>query len=115
MLNHRGEPQWDGSDAQMFLKEDITAGKHLLYKTPSEFCATRDEYKALPKKVFRGHIHQEKRLRKLFNLINNKRNEKAQKQKQQQAKQQAQQEARELEAKAKAALAAARQRRVGGN
>jgi hypothetical protein len=56
----KGYPRWDGSDAARFLKED--ADKGLLQQLkPSELRETRQEYKLFPAKVFRDHIHQEKR------------------------------------------------------
>ena len=111
-LNYRGEPQWDGSDAQRLLKEDMTAGKHLKYDTPSEFRDSRPEYQTYNKKVFRGHIHQEVRLRKLYNLIEEKREEKKEEHKKQLEKQRAQHQRRvaaaRAEAERKAELARAR-------
>lgn len=67
--NYRGEPQWDGSDAQKFLKDDMKQGEHLKYDRPSQFRETRPEYLLFGKKAFRSHIHQEKRLKKLHNYL----------------------------------------------
>ena len=67
LRDHRGHPQWHGSDAERFLKADIAA------RTPGEtpiapklFYLTRAAYQIYPLDVFRKHIHQELRLRKLI-------------------------------------------------
>jgi len=62
-LNHRGEPQWEGSPAQLFMKQDIADKKHVNIK-PAVFQQTRPEYAGIPLKIFRGHIYQEARLQK---------------------------------------------------
>lgn len=58
-VNHRGEPRWDGSDAQRYLAIDIAEGRHTTMQ-PQELHATRpgvyDEH-ALPQ--FRSHIYQQ--------------------------------------------------------
>jgi hypothetical protein len=58
-MDERGYPRWEGSSAQAFLKEDISAGKHKELK-PKGLQQTRDEYKQFPLKVFSDHIFQEK-------------------------------------------------------
>ena len=62
--NDRGVPRWDGSDAQRLLKQDFNEGNHLV--EPKVLHQSREEYKKFPLQVFRGHIDQEKRLRKWF-------------------------------------------------
>jgi hypothetical protein len=74
--NYRGEPQWDGSDAQRLLKEDVVAGVHLNYSTPSELRLSRPEYQVYGVDVFRAHLHQEKRLRKYYNFCDQDRAQK---------------------------------------
>lgn len=63
-LNHRGEPQWHGSNAERLLKADIAA-KTNESMTPKQMHCTRIEYQIYPLEVFRKHIHQEVRLQKL--------------------------------------------------
>jgi hypothetical protein len=67
--NHRGEPRWEGSEAQRQLKEDI-ANQYHWDKTPKELWEhpERTVYKDLPLTVFRDHIYQEERLIKHQNL-----------------------------------------------
>lgn len=90
--NHRGEPQWDGSDAQRLLKEDMAIRKNLQYAKPSDFHDSRPEYGFYGKDCFRQHIHQEKRLIKFNNFVTHKRQEKLDKQQEQQRKQQQKQQ-----------------------
>jgi len=60
-LNHRGEPQWNGSDAQRFLTQDLKDGNNAgLY--PEEFRLERPEYQVYSLVTFRDHIYQEQRL-----------------------------------------------------
>lgn len=64
-LNHRGEPQWHGSDAERLLKADVSAKVHETM-APQQLHRTRMEYQIYPLEVFRKHIHQEVRLQKLY-------------------------------------------------
>jgi hypothetical protein len=66
--NHLGEPRWEGSEAQRLLKEDMAANLHA-NQAPQDFRETRAEYQEFTKTTFRGHVHQEKRLWKLHNLL----------------------------------------------
>ena len=50
-------PEWEGSEAQHWLKKDMEDGKHLQLK-PEELHQSRPEYVLLPLKVFRDHIAQ---------------------------------------------------------
>lgn len=62
--NHRGEPRWEGSDAERLLKVDINKKRHETM-TPLELYRKRAEYYDNYKlRVFRDHIYQEVRLRK---------------------------------------------------
>jgi hypothetical protein len=69
--NEMGELRWEGSDAELLLKEDIEAGEHIGL-TPNELHCLRPEYQLFPLKKFRGHIDQEKRLRKLHAYLKDK-------------------------------------------
>jgi len=65
--NHRGEPRWQGSEAERFLKLDVAEKKHETMK-PRQLYEARVEYHSnYPLEVFRKHIHQEVRLQKLLN------------------------------------------------
>jgi hypothetical protein len=66
--NHQGELRWEGSEAQTLLKEDIEMGRHLEYDRTRLFWLSRPEYQQFKRKVFLGHIDQEKRLQKLKTL-----------------------------------------------
>lgn len=61
--NHRGEPRWEGSKAEQFLKQDMDKDKHKLMK-PIDLCHSRPEYQAYNTKTFSSHIDQEIRARK---------------------------------------------------
>jgi len=70
--NHRGEPRWDGSEAQRLLRLDMDAKKHKTM-TPSMLYNTRKEYtENYPLEVFRKHIHQEEQRRKYISYLKNK-------------------------------------------
>jgi hypothetical protein len=58
-----GLPQWEESEAQRLLKEDVAAGKHE-GKTPTEFRSTRPEYQVYSSTFIGGHVNQEVKLRK---------------------------------------------------
>ena len=58
----KGYPRWEGSDAERLLKEDFDAGLDE-NKEPKVLHQTRPEYEGFPLKVFRDHIHQERRSR----------------------------------------------------
>lgn len=61
-----GEPQWEGSEAQAWLKQDIAQG---LQKTMSrmQFYNSRDAYKVFKQQTIVQHIYQEERLIKFIN------------------------------------------------
>ena len=61
-------PEWEGSDAQKWLKDDMAHGKHhdLL---PMKLWDSRDDYILFPLKVFRDHIYQETRTAKYLNNL----------------------------------------------
>lgn len=61
--NHRGEPRWEGSEAERLLKLDIDEGKNMSL-IPIDLYNSQNEYKKYPLKVFRKHIDQEERRRK---------------------------------------------------
>ena len=63
--NNRGEPRWHGSEAERLLKVDVAAKKHESM-APQQLHETRKEYQDYALVVFRKHIHQEVRLRKLI-------------------------------------------------
>jgi hypothetical protein len=63
--NQRGEPRWHGSPAESLLKHDVAEKRHEKM-APQLLRETRVEYMEFPLDVFRKHIHQEVRLRKLI-------------------------------------------------
>lgn len=69
--NYRGEPRWDGSDAQRMLKADIVAGVHLSM-TPVQFYVSRPVYEAYSSDVIRQHIYQEVKYQKYCLYRNDK-------------------------------------------
>ncbi len=64
-------PEWEGSEAQSWLKKDMKAGKHDTLQ-PMELWETRDAYQLFPLEVFRDHIYQEIRTGKFLNQLKNK-------------------------------------------
>ena len=67
-FNHRGEPQWNGSEAQKQLKELIASGGHI-EKEPKELWAGNTEFRKYLLKSFRDHIYQEQRLQKFNRYV----------------------------------------------
>ena len=63
--NHRGEPRWEGSQAERLLKRDIDNRQHETL-TPKALHNTQKEYKDYPLLVFRKHIYQEVKRRKFI-------------------------------------------------
>lgn len=61
-------PEWEGSEAQALLKEDMLEGKHTTMQ-PEELYESREEYKLFPLKVFRDHIYQEIRTTKYLHQL----------------------------------------------
>jgi hypothetical protein len=59
-VNHHGEPRWDGSEAERFLKIDIAEGRHTTM-TPRDLHATRTAYQQHVLQRFRSHIYQQVR------------------------------------------------------
>lgn len=64
LLNARGEPHWEGSDAQTLLEIDVEAGVHQTFISPEDFYRSRMQYQSFPLTVFRGHIYQEVKTQK---------------------------------------------------
>ena len=64
--NHRGEPRWEGSEAERLLRLDMDDGKDKSMK-PIGLYQSRKEYNEnYPLDVFRKHIDQEQRRRKML-------------------------------------------------
>jgi hypothetical protein len=64
--NNRGEPRWEGSEAERLLRMDMDHDAHKNV-TPKELYRSRQEfYNNYPLTVFRKHIDQEERRRKYF-------------------------------------------------
>lgn len=62
-FNARGEPQWNGSEAQRQLKAMVANGEHV-GEQPKALWAANDEFRKYSLKSFRDHIYQEQRLQK---------------------------------------------------
>ena len=73
--NYRGEPRWDGGEAERLLKLDITANKHKRMK-PELLRLTKIAYQQYDLKVFRDHIDQELKARKFLTYHRAKKNQK---------------------------------------
>jgi len=66
--NHRGEPTWEGSEAQFALKHDLRTGTYDPQTDwPMELFESRPEYQEYELETFRKHIQQEIHLIKLIN------------------------------------------------
>jgi hypothetical protein len=63
--NTNGVPRWEGSDAELWLKEDITNGLHN-EMAPQALYKTRVEYQVFTLDRFQGHIYQENKRRKFI-------------------------------------------------
>jgi hypothetical protein len=70
-FDQRGQPRWEGSDAERLLKLDMDEGYHSILK-PRELWGSRGEYQVFTRKVFRKHIYQEDRSRKFRVYISGK-------------------------------------------
>lgn len=66
--NHRGEPQWVGSTAELKMKQAMDNNQHKTSK-PKELRASDAEYEKFQPKTFRNHIYQEVRARKFQNWV----------------------------------------------
>ena len=64
-FNCRGEPQWNGSEAQKRLKEIVSNGEHDAEGvSPKTLWESDERFQAYSLPTFRDHIYQEKRLLK---------------------------------------------------
>lgn len=63
LVNARGEPQWEGSEAQLLLEFGIDEGLHE-EMSPMDLYYSRLQYQDFALETFRGHIHQEVQTRK---------------------------------------------------
>jgi len=71
MMNHRGEPRWEGSRAEKRVKHDIDDGSYPIM-TPKQLYLLRDEYKEYSLETIRKHLHQEIQSRKYINYLKSK-------------------------------------------
>lgn len=60
-----GEPRWEGSDAQKFLKEDVGNGVHLVMSN-TDFYTSRPAYQLFQKSTIDGHTFQEESTEKFL-------------------------------------------------
>jgi len=63
-LNHRGEPQWEGSAAERLLRKDLKQRNENDNIKPEQLWLSRDEYQNFHEDTFQQHIHQEVRASK---------------------------------------------------
>jgi hypothetical protein len=68
-FNVRGEPQWDGSATQTYLKATVEAGQHNGMLEPKNLWQSKSECQVCSLNTFRDHICQEKRLLKFKNYV----------------------------------------------
>jgi len=71
----RGEPRWEGSEAERLLKIDVAGGKHKDME-PKDLRETSGEYKKFSLTVFRKHIYQAIETRKFHAWLETKRGKK---------------------------------------
>ena len=102
-FNHRGEPQWNGSEAQQMLEIDMQNGKHFELK-PSDLWESRAEYQEFHLSTFRDHLHQADRTRKYLETLKLR-----SKQKEDKAKEKARKKDKAVKEKAARAVAKAAQ------
>lgn len=67
-LNCRGEPQWNGSEAQKQLKEDMTNNLHYDMK-PEHLWQKREVYQQFNLTTFREHLHQAHKTSKYYHTL----------------------------------------------
>jgi hypothetical protein len=67
--NHRGEPRWDGSEAEWQLKKDMDDGKHKTMKPELLYRSREVFYLNYSLTVWRKHIEQEERSRKFLAYV----------------------------------------------
>lgn len=79
-VDRRGDPFWDGSQAQERLKRDLDNPEFSNMK-PSKLWESRELYQQWSLSVFRGHIHQERDTRKYLYTLRFRADELAEKRK----------------------------------
>jgi len=66
--NYKGEPRWEGSVVERFLKQDLANGRHVgLF--PHQFRMLRPCYQEYELQTIRAHVDQEKRLWNYHNCL----------------------------------------------
>ena len=83
--NHRGEPQWNGSEAQRLLAIDMEMEKNLDLD-PWELWDSRDEYLEFKLTTFRSHIYQADRTKRYLHTRKAQANKKKEERKEKAAK-----------------------------
>jgi hypothetical protein len=74
-FNSRGEPQWNGSEAQKQLKELVAKDEHIGVQ-PKALWEGNEHFRKYTLNSFRDHIYQEKRLLKFNRYVENLRQKK---------------------------------------
>jgi len=70
-FTERGYAEWEGSEAQKQLQDDMDADKHKTTR-PKDLHESHESYEDFPLEVFRGHISQEERTRKYYHTLREK-------------------------------------------
>ena len=63
-FSHKGYEQWQGSDAQQSLWEDMEANKHLTMRKRDLYGSRREYYEHFPLETFRDNLRQEIKTKK---------------------------------------------------
>jgi hypothetical protein len=66
--DHRGIPQWEGSEAEKQLQQEVQNGNDQACM-PRELWELNGEYQKYPLAVFRGHIYQERHRQKFLKWL----------------------------------------------
>ena len=77
-LNHRGEPQWNGSEAQQLLNKELMT-RDICQKSRIKLWGDRPQYKLFQLTTFRDHLHQEIQTRKYLYTLKKRDEEKGKK------------------------------------
>ena len=74
--NQFGEPRWEGSEAEQFLRLDMDQGIHLTMKPMQLFYSRPEYHEVFTLDVFRKHIDQERHGRRFNDFLITKRKQK---------------------------------------
>lgn len=72
--NYQGEPRWEGSVAQLLLKQDVKNGRHETMSPKDLYNSRVEYYSNYSLSIIQHHIYQEVKLLKYINYRNDKKN-----------------------------------------